>query len=210
MAVPTLESKSVHLLPTLLVPKTVSSGSSSLYTHDSLSISPALSAVSLPSQLGKCQCLNQSGLYCSVSSSLPPLSPVVLGQTLHGFSNQPWSTSDQTDWEIGLMRLIASAGLPLRWVENHEWKVLCDRFLPRAKIPSAKVLTQHVILHTLNTLKTIAKDKCWGANATLQCNGWTGKNHHHLLDFMMTAQRKVCSRRLQVSIILTNCQCSYI
>jgi hypothetical protein len=122
MAVPTLESKSVHLLPILLVPKTVSSGSSSLYTHDSLSISPVLSTASLPSQLGKRQHLNQSGLYCSVSGSLPPLSPVVLGQTLHGFSDQPWSTLDQTDWEIGLARLTASAGLPLRWVENHNGK----------------------------------------------------------------------------------------
>ncbi|KAG2158740.1 uncharacterized protein EDB93DRAFT_1245973 [Suillus bovinus] len=83
------ESKSVCPLPTLLIPETVSSGSSSLYTRNSLSVSPALSAVSLPSQLGKHQCLNQSGLFRSVSGSLPPLSPVVLGQSLYGFSDQP-------------------------------------------------------------------------------------------------------------------------
>lgn len=107
------ESESVCPLPTLLIPETVSSGSSSLYTYNSLSVSLTLSAVSLPSQLGKCQCLNQSGLFRSVSSSLPPLSPVVLGQSLYGFSDQPWSALDQADWEIGLMRLTASAGLPL-------------------------------------------------------------------------------------------------
>jgi hypothetical protein len=170
------ESQAMRPLPTLLIPETASSGSSSLYTRDSLSISLALSAVSLPSQLGKRSHLNYSGLHRSVSGSLPPLSPIVLGQTLHGFSDQPWSTSDQADWEIGLARLTVSAGLPLRWFENHEWKVLCDRFLPRAKIPSAKVLTQRVMPHTLNTLETIAKDECRGANATLQCDGWTGEN----------------------------------
>ncbi|KAG2116714.1 uncharacterized protein F5147DRAFT_649153 [Suillus discolor] len=47
-------------LPTLLIPETVASDSSSLLTRDSFSVSPALSVVSLPSQLGKCQHLNQS------------------------------------------------------------------------------------------------------------------------------------------------------
>ncbi|KAG2360241.1 ribonuclease H-like domain-containing protein, partial [Suillus spraguei] len=28
-------------------------------------------------------------------------------------------------------------------------------------------------------------------DATLQCDGWTGENHHHLLGFMMTARRKL-------------------
>ncbi|KAG1730367.1 uncharacterized protein EDB91DRAFT_1004304, partial [Suillus paluster] len=102
-----------------------------------------------------------------------------------------WATSDQADWEIRLARLTASAGLPLRWVENHKWKVLCDCFLPRAKIPSAKVLTQRVLPHALNILKGTAKEECQGADATLQCDGWTGENHHHLLGFMMTAHRKL-------------------
>ncbi|KAG2344668.1 hypothetical protein BDR05DRAFT_881766 [Suillus weaverae] len=169
----------------------MASGFSNLLTRDSFLVSPALSVVLLPSQLGKRQRLNQSGLYHSISGSLPPISPVVLGQSLYGFSDQPWMASDQADWEIGLARLTASAGLPLRWVENHEWKVLCDCFLPRAQIPSAKVLTQRVMPHTLNTLKTVTKEECRGANATLQCDGWTGENHHHLLGFMMTVQRKV-------------------
>ncbi|KAG1751196.1 hypothetical protein EDB19DRAFT_1893254 [Suillus lakei] len=82
------------------------------------------------------------------------------------------------DWEIGLARLTTSA-------------VFCDCFLLRTKIPSAKVLTQCVMPHALNRLKTVAKEECRGANATLQCDGWTGENHHHLLGFMMTAQRKL-------------------
>ncbi|KAG1724136.1 hypothetical protein EDB19DRAFT_1897951 [Suillus lakei] len=101
------------------------------------------------------------------------------------------SASDQADWAIGLARLTTSAGLPLQWVKNHKWKVFCDCFLLRTKRPSAKVLTQCVMPHALNRLKTVAKEECRGANATLQCDGWTGENHHHLLGFMMTAQRKL-------------------
>ncbi|KAG2078979.1 hypothetical protein BDR04DRAFT_997868, partial [Suillus decipiens] len=73
---------------------------------------------------------------------------------------QPWTVSDQADWETGLARLTESAGLPLCWVKNHEWKVLCDHFLPKAKIPPVKVLMQCIMPHALNTLKTVAKEEC--------------------------------------------------
>ncbi|KAG2365588.1 hypothetical protein BDR07DRAFT_1374249 [Suillus spraguei] len=153
----------------------------------SVSPSPALFGVSLPSHL-KRQRLIQSGQYYSIPGLLPPLSPVSLGNQLNGFGDQAWTASGQANWEIGLARLTASAGLPLRWVENHEWKVLCDRFLLRAIIPSAKVLTQRVLPHALSILKGAAKEECQGADTTLQCDGWTGENHHHLLGFMMTAR----------------------
>ncbi|KAG1727642.1 ribonuclease H-like domain-containing protein [Suillus paluster] len=179
--------------PALLIPEadTALSSSSSLY-RDSLLVSPspALLEISLPSH-PKRQHLIQSGQYHSASGSLPPLSPIALGNQLNGFGDQAWTTSDQADWEIRLARLTTSAGLPLRWVENHKWKVLCDHFLPRAKIPSAKVLTQRVLPHALNILKGTAKEECQGADATLQCDSWTGENHHHLLGFMMTAHRKL-------------------
>ena len=42
-------------------------------------------------------------------------------------------------FETALAHLTASAGLPLRWVENPEWLALCKRFLPNAKSPSCKV-----------------------------------------------------------------------
>ncbi|KAG2056523.1 hypothetical protein BDR06DRAFT_879729 [Suillus hirtellus] len=149
-------------LPTLLIAETdtASSSSSSLY-RDSLSVSPspALLEVSLPSY-PKRQRLIQSGQYHSASGSLPPLSPIALGNQLNGFGDQAWTASDQADWEIGLARLTASAGLLLRWIENHEWKVLCDRFLSKAKIPSAKVLTQRVLPHALDILKGTAKEEC--------------------------------------------------
>ena len=45
-------------------------------------------------------------------------------------------------FETAIARLTASAGLPLRWVENPEWLALCERFIPSAKSPSRKVLMQ--------------------------------------------------------------------
>ncbi|KAH9162790.1 ribonuclease H-like domain-containing protein [Lactarius sanguifluus] len=45
-------------------------------------------------------------------------------------------------FETAVAHLTASAGLPLRWVENPEWLALCERFLPNAKSPSRK---NHVI-----------------------------------------------------------------
>jgi hypothetical protein len=78
-------------------------------------------------------------------------------------------------WEAGLVRLTASAGLPLQWVKNPEWLKLCDRFISRAKIPSAKVLTKHVTPDVLRGLKLTAKEECRG-------------DSHHLLGFMMTVR----------------------
>ncbi|KAF8550336.1 hypothetical protein OG21DRAFT_1386507, partial [Imleria badia] len=83
-----------------------------------------------------------------------------------------WTSADQADWKTGLARLTASAGLPLRWIENPEWKKLCDRFLPKAKIPSPKVLTQRIIPGVLEGLKSSAREDCRGSEVTLQCDGW--------------------------------------
>ncbi|KAG2124051.1 hypothetical protein DEU56DRAFT_705850, partial [Suillus clintonianus] len=107
-----------------------------------------------------------------------------------------WTDADQADWEAGLARVTASAGLPLRWVENPEWLRLCDRFIPRAKAPSAKVLTKRVMPQVLRGIKATAKEECRGAVGTLQCDGWTGENSHHLLGFMMTVKRKLRAVRV--------------
>jgi len=171
-------------------PSVSASGSSGLLSlpsplvFDSRAPSPAISDISFAPVPSKRQRMTQSGQYRSVSQPTPHIS-------VHWPSGQPWTNADQADWEAGLARVTASAGLPLRWVENPEWLKLCDRFIPYAKIPSAKVLTKRVMPHVLSGLKATAKEECRGAVATLQCDGWTGENNHHLLGFMMTARRKV-------------------
>ncbi|KIK81403.1 hypothetical protein PAXRUDRAFT_116181, partial [Paxillus rubicundulus Ve08.2h10] len=107
-----------------------------------------------------------------------------------------WRLGDQADWEAVLARLTASAGLPLRWVENPEWKKICNCFLTKVKIPSSKVLMNHLIPDVLNRLKASAHKECRGSEVTLQCDGWTGKNHHHLIGFMMTSQWKLYTIRV--------------
>ncbi|KAG2030206.1 hypothetical protein BDR03DRAFT_1017378 [Suillus americanus] len=124
----------------------------------------------------KCQHLTNSGAYCSVSQ------PITAGSMLLPLI---------ADWEAGLARVTASAGLPLQWVENPEWLKLCDRFIPQAKVPLAKVLMKHVMPQVLRGIKATAKEEACGAVRTLQCDGWTGKNSHHLLGFMMTIKQKL-------------------
>jgi hypothetical protein len=75
--------------------------------------SPTISDVSLMSIPSKRQRTTQSGLYCSISQlaiSVSGLSPHV---SVHWPTGQPWTDADQADWEVGLVQLTASAGLPL-------------------------------------------------------------------------------------------------
>lgn len=112
-----------------------------LSSYNSMPPSPALSSISVTSYHPKRQRLTQSGLYRSGSGSLGPSASASASPLIHWSPEIAWTSADQTDWETGLARLTASAGLPLRWIENPEWKKFCDRFLPTAKNPSSKVLT---------------------------------------------------------------------
>ena len=125
----------------------------------------------------------------SVSHSRPP------SFVEHESLQQPsWSTGDQALFEKSLARLTASAGFPLRWVENPEWQAFCEQWIPNAKIPSRKVLAQRIIPATLKEFKEAAKLHIRGSEVTATCDGWTGGNHHYFIAFMVTCNGKVyCS-----------------
>ncbi|KAF9494610.1 hypothetical protein BDN71DRAFT_1483007 [Pleurotus eryngii] len=89
-----------------------------------------------------------------------------------------WNDWWQVAFEYLLIRLAASAGLPLSWVENPEFMGLCHEFIPYAVIPSQKVLT--CCLLPLS-----------GEHGTAQCDGWSGLNNHHYIAFMVTISNKV-------------------
>ncbi|KAG2041579.1 hypothetical protein BDR03DRAFT_979518 [Suillus americanus] len=72
------------------------------------------------------------------------LSPLI---GVHWPTNQTWTDADQADWEA--------------------W------FIPRAKVPSAKVLMKRVMPQVLCGIKATAKEESRGAVRTLQCDGWT-------------------------------------
>ena len=109
-------------------------------------------------------------------------------------SPQPaqWSKGEQAHFETSLARLTASAGFPLRWVENPEWLAFCERWMPNAKNPSRKVLTQRLIPATLKEFKTSAQKRAHGCEVTASCDGWTGANRHHFIAFMVTCNGAVC------------------
>ena len=56
-----------------------------------------------------------------------------------------WSSVCQKQFERSIAHLIASAGLPLSWVDNAEWIAFVEEFLPATKSPSRKVLTNRLI-----------------------------------------------------------------
>ena len=103
----------------------------------------------------------------------------------------PWTAARQAHFEAQLMHLTASAGLPLSWVENSEWLSFCTEFIPSAKSPSRKVLTQQVLPHTLTEFQSQAKQRAAGHNATALCDGWTGENSHHYIAFMVVVGKEV-------------------
>jgi hypothetical protein len=103
-----------------------------------------------------------------------------------------WSNGEQALFETAIARFTASAGLPFRWVENPEWISLCERFMPSAKSPSRKVLTQRLIPATLKTFKEAAKEQCRGFEGTVSYDGWTGDNHHHYIAFLVNCRGQVC------------------
>ena len=201
LVAPTATMSTSPLFPTssLSLPSTIAQISSSnllRLAYNSIPPSPALSSISVTLHHSKCQWLTQNSIYHSGSGSVGSSASTSSSPIFHWSPgpNVTWSSADQMDWETGLVRLTASAGLPLWWIENPEWKKLCDWFLPMVKNPSSKVLTTQIILGTLNSLQSSAQTDCQGSVVTLQCDGWTGENHHHLLAFMMTCNRKVSLR----------------
>ena len=95
-------------------------------------------------------------------------------------------------FENHIARLTVSAGFPLSWVDNTEWIDFCTKFLPAASLPSRKTLTRRLLPAAVEELRASAKAAAKGHETTLQADGWTGINNHHLLAFMITANGKVC------------------
>lgn len=103
-----------------------------------------------------------------------------------------WSSARKKQFEHRVLRLTASAGFALSWVENPEWLRLCEEFIPAAPRISQKVLTKHILCEVVAEFQAEIKKKTKGKEVTLQEDGWTGLNNHHLVAFMITANKKVC------------------
>ena len=106
-----------------------------------------------------------------------------------------WSADRQNTFNMWIARLTALAGLPLCWIENPEFILFCQEFVhPAAIVPGRKAMTNRI----LPTLKRDFRKRAQavirkGATATIQSDGWSAINDHHLNAFMMTVEKKVCN-----------------
>ena len=103
-----------------------------------------------------------------------------------------WSAARKKAFEKRILRLTASAGFPLSWTENLEWHFFCDEFVAGAPTISRKVLTKRILKEVVEEFRMEVKMKVAKQEATIQSDGWTGVNNHHLVAFMITADKKVC------------------
>ncbi|KAF8956007.1 hypothetical protein BDZ97DRAFT_1618886, partial [Flammula alnicola] len=102
-----------------------------------------------------------------------------------------WSSARKKNFERRILRLTASAGFPLSWVSNPEWHKFCDEFVPGAPNVTRKVLTKRILREVVAEFRAEVKRKTKGKEVTIQGDGWTGLNNHHLNAFMITADKKV-------------------
>jgi hypothetical protein len=149
----------------------------SIYHHPALSRQPSENFDQLP------------GAKRRRRNSQQPPTPPMASQAL-------WSDAHQARFEARLARLTAFAGFSLSWIENPEWELFCQEFIPMARIPSRGVLTRRIIPNTLSAMQQEARAGLAGGIGTLQADGWTGINFHHVIAFMIAVNGKVSIKGL--------------
>lgn len=87
-----------------------------------------------------------------------------------------------------------SANIPLSWVDDPEFVAFVRRFIPAARPVSRRVLTSRLIPSELNAQRLALLPQIENADATLQCDGWSGGNFHHYTGFTMTICGEVRAR----------------
>jgi hypothetical protein len=102
-----------------------------------------------------------------------------------------WSAARTRLFEHRILRLTASAGFPLSWVENPEFQAIREEFIPGSPHISRKVLTKRILREVVTEFREGVKQRVAGKEATMQSDGWTGINNHHLVAFMITTNKKV-------------------
>jgi len=114
---------------------------------------------------------------------------------------EPWNPGKQERFDSRIARITAATNFPLSWIENPEVLAFFDEFIPGAKVPTRKVLTNWIIPKEVDKLRQQAMKIVSGSEVTIQCNGWTTLNTHHYIAFMMTAS----TRQESLIIIIFSC-----
>ncbi|KAJ8515209.1 hypothetical protein ONZ45_g7358 [Pleurotus djamor] len=103
-----------------------------------------------------------------------------------------WTEDLQEQLDVRILRMIASAGIPLSFVENPEFIQFIAQYLPSgARAPSRYRLTSRTMPTVIKRLKDDIILAVKGSFGTAQCDGWTGDNHHHYIAFMVNVEAKI-------------------
>lgn len=105
-----------------------------------------------------------------------------------------WNSEKQRDFEDRIGRITASAQLPFTWIQNPEVVRLFDLLAPQVTIPSRYKLARTIIPRLAQEFREKVKISIDGGYGTLQADGWTAINYHHMVAFMATVNRKVRHR----------------
>ena len=100
-----------------------------------------------------------------------------------------WSAACTRLFEHWILCLTASTGFPLFWVENPEFQAIWEEFIPGSPHISWKVLTKRILWEVVTEFHEGVKRHVARKEATMQSNGWTGINNHHLVAFMITTNK---------------------
>lgn len=140
-----------------------------------------------PTSISAASGSSRPGKYLRVASGLKRPSSSAFG----GYQQAPWNDEKQKQFEQFIAKLTASAGFLFSWVGNPEFVKFIQEFLPGAKVPSRRVLSNRILPTMLKTVRENIREQVRGRLATVQCDGWSGANSHHLVAFMVTVGTNV-------------------
>lgn len=124
-----------------------------------------------------------------MNKSTTPLSSHPLSRVA-SFSHQ-WTNQKQQDLERRLGRITASCRFPFTWIQHPEVIQLFDLIAPYATLPSRFKLLRQIIPNLAAEFREKSKVQAANGFATIQGDGWTGINNHHLNAFMIGVNSKV-------------------
>ncbi|KAF9028143.1 hypothetical protein BDZ89DRAFT_776946 [Hymenopellis radicata] len=131
-------------------------------------------------------------------SQPPPSSPFAAdGASLSEAILEPWPPWKVSQFFTSLIRITASCGFALSWVENPEVRQFLSTFIPQAPPVSRHKLTNDILRKLTDELRNNVQSEVAGKDAVLQCDGWTGLNHSHLIAFMIVVEGKVFTIKVE-------------
>jgi hypothetical protein len=100
----------------------------------------------------------------------------------------PWSAEKNEKFVDDLLTVLVSCDLPFNLVESPVFKRFIQEYIPYARLPSRNTFSGTVLTRRLISIRTASRTEAADQRATVQCDGWTGRNNQHLVAFMITTE----------------------